>query len=42
MPADLPPWAIQEEQFADFCRARGLDETDEAFALFEAWIEGDR
>lgn len=38
----LPPWAITEEQFAEFCAARGIDETDEAFALFEQWMDGDR
>lgn len=39
--ADLPPYLIAEEEFADFCRSRGLDETDEAWALFEQWVDGD-
>jgi hypothetical protein len=35
----LPPYALTEEQFAAWCAARDLDETDETFAMYEAWLE---
>lgn len=40
--SDLPPWALTEEQFVEWCSVRGFDETDETFAEFEAWLDGDR
>lgn len=39
MRAGLPPWAITEEQFAEWCRDRGFDETDEAWRSYEMWLD---
>ena len=38
---DLPAWAETEHAFAEWAEARGLDETDEAWVLYERWINGD-
>jgi hypothetical protein len=37
--ADLPPYLICEEQFADWCRARELDEDDESWRSFCMWVD---
>jgi hypothetical protein len=42
MRPDLPPHLTAEERFAEFCAARKIDETDEAWELFESWLDGDR
>ena len=36
---DLPPWAIWEERFAEWCAAREMDENDESWRAFEMWID---
>lgn len=43
MPRDeLPPWAVDEEMWAQWCSVHGFDETAAAWAEFEAWMDGDR
>ena len=39
---DLPPYLLNEESFSEWARSHGYDETDEAFALFERWLDGER
>lgn len=36
-----PEWAETETAFARWAEDNDCDETDEAFALFEKWVEGD-
>lgn len=38
---DEPSWATTEAAFAEFCADRNIDETDEAFDLFERWLDDD-